>query len=179
MTVEQLFISPGHNFFGRHDQAAGAHSIVAVEQIVCMAGRGIRGDRFFDYQPDYKGQITFSAMEVLEELRLELQLPEAQPQATRRNAFVRGVDLNTLIGQEFAVQGVCFMGVEESKPCHWMNSALGPGAEEWLRGRAGLRCRIVSDGVLRRATERTSHARPAFPTRSSLDSGQHQSAALG
>jgi len=87
-------------------------------------------------------------MEVLEALRRELNLPQAQPEGTRRNVFVRGADLNALIGQEFTVQGVRFAGVEESKPCYWMNDALGPGAEEWLRGRAGLRCRILSDGVL-------------------------------
>lgn len=25
---------------------------------------------------------------------------------------------------------------------------IGPGAEEWLRGRGGLRCRILTDGAL-------------------------------
>lgn len=148
LRVEHLFISPGHNFFGHHDQPAGEHPIVLADQIECVAGRGIRGDRFFDYKENYKGQITFFAMEVLEDLRDELNLPEAQPQATRRNAFIRGADLPALVGQQFAIQGVRFEGVEESRPCHWMNSALGPGAEEWLRGRAGLRCRILSDGIL-------------------------------
>jgi MOSC domain-containing protein YiiM len=150
LRVEQLFISPGHNFFGHHDQPAGEHPIVAVSELECVAGRGIRGDRFFDYKPDYKGQITFFSLEVLEALRRELRLPEAQPQATRRNVFVRGGDLNTLIGSEFEVQGVRFAGVEESRPCYWMNAALGPGAEEWLRGRGGLRCRILTNGWLRR-----------------------------
>jgi len=150
MRVEHLFISPGHNFFGHHDQLAGEHAVIAVDKVECVAGLGIRGDRFFDYRENYKGQITFFAMEVLEALRRELGLPDAQPQATRRNAFVRGVDLQTLIGREFEVQGVRFAGVEESKPCHWMNSALGPGAEEWLKGRAGLRCRILTDGSLKR-----------------------------
>ncbi|MGC3958520.1 MAG: molybdenum cofactor biosysynthesis protein [Verrucomicrobiota bacterium] len=148
MLVEHLFISPGHNFFGHHGQAAGEHPILPVVQIECVAGRGIRGDRFFDFKEDYKGQITFFAMEVLEALRRELQLPGAQPRATRRNAFVRGLDLNALIGKQFEVQGVRFEGMEESRPCHWMNAALGPGAEEWLRGRGGLRCRILTDGVL-------------------------------
>jgi MOSC domain-containing protein YiiM len=147
--VEQLFVSPGHNFFGHHGQPAGEHSIVAMNQIECLAGRGIRGDRFFDYQANYKGQITFFAVEVLEALRFELNLTAVQPQATRRNVFVRGADLNALIGNHFTVQGICFEAVEESKPCYWMNSALGPGAEEWLRGRAGIRCRILTDGVLR------------------------------
>ena len=43
-----------------------------------------------------------------------------------------------------------FAGVEQCKPCHWMDSALGPGAEAWLQGRGGLRARILTDGVLRR-----------------------------
>ncbi len=148
LRVEHLFISPGHNFFGHHDQPAGEHPIVPAEKIECVAGRGIRGDRFFDYKENYKGQITFFAMEVLETLRHELNLPNARPQATRRNAFIRGADLPALIGQQFEIQGVRFGGVEESRPCNWMNAALGPGAEEWLRGRAGLRCRILSDGIL-------------------------------
>jgi MOSC domain-containing protein YiiM len=149
MRVEQLFISPGHNFFGHTGQPAGENPIVALEEIECVAGRGIRGDRFYDFKENYKGQITFFSLDVFDALRRELNLPDVQPQATRRNAFVRGADLNLLIGEEFEVQGVRFAGVEESKPCCWMNSALGPGAEEWLRGRAGLRCRILTDGVLR------------------------------
>lgn len=150
MRVEHIFISPGHNFFGHYGQPAGEHGIIAVEQIECVAGRGIRGDRFFDFKANYKGQITFFSMETLEALREELNLPDAQPQATRRNVFVRDAGLNNLIGKQFEVQGVRFEGVEESRPCHWMNAALGPGAEEWLRGRAGLRCRILVSGDLRR-----------------------------
>jgi MOSC domain-containing protein YiiM len=148
MRISHLFISPGHNFFGHHGKPAGENPIVAVPCLECVAGRGIRNDRFFDYKPDYKGQITFFSLEVFEELRRELRLPNAQPQATRRNVFVTGADLPELIGKEFEVQGVRFAGVEESKPCYWMNSAIGPGAEEWLRGRGGLRCRILTDGVL-------------------------------
>lgn len=145
-----LFISPGHNFYGHHGQPPGEHPIVEVEQVECVAGRGLRGDRFFDYKPDYKGQITFFSMEVLEALRRELNLPHVLPSATRRNVFTRGVDLNTLIGVPFEIQGVRFEGVCECTPCYWMNTALGPGAESWLKGRGGLRARILSDGILRR-----------------------------
>lgn len=146
--VSHLFISPGHNFFGHHGAPAGTAPLIEVPRIECVAGRGIRGDRFFDYKPDYKGQITFFSMEVFEALRKELCLPQATPGATRRNVFIHGLDLNEFIGAEFEVQGVRFAGVEESKPCYWMNSALGPGAEDWLRGRAGLRCRILTDGLI-------------------------------
>jgi len=150
MRVEQLFISPGHNFFGHYGGPSGEHEIVGVEEIECVAGRGIRGDRFFDFRESYKGQITFFAMEVFEALRRELGLPDVQPQDTRRNVFVRGADLGALIGQEFELQNIRFWGVEESKPCSWMDQALGPGAEKWLEGRGGLRCRIITNGTLRR-----------------------------
>jgi MOSC domain-containing protein YiiM len=150
MCVEQLFISPGHNYFGHHGQKPDAHPIVAVDEIECVAGRGIRGDRFFDYKPDYKGQITFFAAEVLDALARELGLAEASPAATRRNVITRGVNLNALVGVEFELQGVRFAGVEECRPCYWMNNAFRhEQAESWLKGNGGLRARILSDGILR------------------------------
>jgi MOSC domain-containing protein YiiM len=147
--VGQLFISPGHNFVGHHGGPPGGNPILPVAEVECVAGRGLRGDRYFDREQNHKGQITFFSLDVFDALRREMHLPDAQPQATRRNAFVRGADLNSFIGQEFEIQGVRFFGVEESKPCDWMNLALGPGAREWLTGRGGLRCRIVTDGLLR------------------------------
>lgn len=147
--IHHLFVSPGHNYFGHHGGPPGDHPILEADRIECVPGRGIRGDRFFDYKEDYKGQITFFAMEVFDLLRRELNLPEARPAATRRNVFTGGLDLLALVGVEFEIQGVRFLGTEECRPCYWMNSALGLGAEDWLRGRGGLRARILSDGWLR------------------------------
>ena len=149
MRVKHLFISPGHNFVGHHGRPPGANPIVAVGEVECVAGRGLRGDRYFDRADNHKGQITFFSLEVFDKLRRELNLPDAQPQATRRNAFTRGVDLNTHIGKEFEIQGVRFAGVAECSPCHWMNTAIGAGAEKFLKDRGGLRARILTDGVLR------------------------------
>ena len=150
--VRHLLISPGHNYFGRHGQPAGEHPLVEVEQLECVAGRGIRGDRFFDFKDNYKGQITFFAMEVFAQMKHELGLPaELSATGTRRNVITEGVDLNALIGMEFEVQGVWFAGVEECRPCRWMNAAFGDErSDNWLTGNGGLRARILSDGVLRR-----------------------------
>jgi len=117
-----------------------------VSEIECVAGRGLRGDRFFDYKPDYKGQVTFFAVEVFKAIRRELSLVLPSPAVFRRNIITEGVDLATLIGQRFFLQGVELEGTEECRPCYWMDQAVGPGAEAWLRGRGGLRCRILSDG---------------------------------
>ncbi len=148
--IRHLAISPGHNYFGHHGVPAGEEPIVEVESVECVAGRGLRGDRFFDFKPDYKGQITFFALETFESLAAALACAEARPIAVRRNVFTRGVDLLALVGREFELQGVRFRGSEECRPCEWMDGAVAPGAHEWLKGRGGLRARILSDGVLRR-----------------------------
>lgn len=148
MRIRHLFISEDHNFFGHHGQPAGEHRIVEVERIECVAGAGIQGDRFFNYRPDYKGQITFFEWEVFQALQNELSLPDATVGSLRRNVITEGVALDQFIGAEFSLQGVSFVGVEECRPCYWMDRALGAGAETWLKGRGGLRARIVAGGSL-------------------------------
>jgi len=136
--VRNLFISPGHNFVGHHGRPPGEHPVLAADQIECVAGHGIRGDRYFDFKQNYKGQITFFSQDVFDAMCGELKLPDAQPFATRRNVLVSGVELGRLVGVEFEIQGVRFAGVEECRPCYWMNQAFGDQrAENWLKGREG------------------------------------------
>jgi hypothetical protein len=149
--IVHLFVSPGHNYFGRHGMAPGTHPTVEVEEISCVAGRGIQGDRFFGYGENYPGQVTFFALEDFRALCERLNVHSKSPGVLRRNIVTRGANLNGLIGREFEVQGVRFRGVQESKPCYWMEQAFGPGAEQALRGHGGLRAEILSDGVVRRA----------------------------
>ncbi|HEX5490497.1 MAG TPA: molybdenum cofactor biosysynthesis protein [Candidatus Udaeobacter sp.] len=148
LEICHLYISPGHNFFGHHGREADNYQSTEVESIECVAGHGVRHDRFFDYRDDYKGQITFFSLEVFDDLCAALHLQNVDPALTRRNVLTRGVDLNRLIGQEFDVQGVRFRGTGECRPCYWMDQALAPGAEEFLKGKGGLRARILTDGKL-------------------------------
>lgn len=151
-----FYISPGHNFFGHHGGPASEHAILEVEQLECVAGRGIRGDRFFDYKQNYKGQITFFADEVYREVEAQFGVIDRPPAVFRRNVITRNVDLNSLVGKAFEVQGVQFVGMEECKPCYWMDQAFHPGTEEALRGRGGLRAKILSTGTLRLSPVPTS-----------------------
>ena len=153
MEICHLYISPGHNFFGHHGREPDDYPIVEVPIIDCVAGHGIRGDRFFDYKESYKGQITFFASEVFHDLCRAMELRDCSPGLVRRNAITAGVDLNELIGQEFEVQGIRFRGTEECRPCYWMDRAIAPGAEQFLKGRGGLRALILSDGKLRSTSQ--------------------------
>lgn len=148
MKIEGLFLSPAHIYFGHHGGPAGAAPIVAVSALECIADRGVTGDRFFDHAPDYKGQITFFGAEIFDALCAAVGASAVPPSAVRRNVITRGVDLNGLIGREFELQGVRFLGTEECRPCYWMAEAVAPGAEQWLQGRGGLRAKIVSSGWL-------------------------------
>jgi MOSC domain-containing protein YiiM len=147
--IHRLYVSPGHNFFGHHGREPDSFPAIEVSALDCVTGRGIRGDRFFDYKVDYKGQITFFALEVFERLCAAFPVRDCSPALLRRNVITRGIDPNRFIDQEFQIQGIRFYGTGECKPCYWMDRAIAPGAEDFLKGRGGLRARILSDGILR------------------------------
>lgn len=123
--------------------------MLAQREITCRAGRGIAGDRFLDFKDDYKGQITFFAREVFDELCARFGVRDRGPEVFRRNVITIGTDLPSLYGREFEIQGVRFLGTGECAPCHWMDEAFHPGAEDALKGCGGLRAKILSDGLLR------------------------------
>lgn len=148
MKICHLYISPGHNYFGHHGQPAGENPVVEVAEIECVAGCGVKGDRFFNYKENYKGQITFFSREVFDSMCVALNLSEKSPAAARRNVVIEGIDLNALIGADFEIQGVKFRGAAHCKPCYWMDQAFAPGAETFLHNKGGLRAQILTDGRL-------------------------------
>jgi MOSC domain-containing protein YiiM len=148
MEICQIFVSPGHNFVGRHGMSPDNHPLVEVKEVECVSGRGLRGDRFFDYQENYKGQVTFFSMEVFEKLCAQFAIDDKPAGVLRRNVIVSGVDLLSLIGKDFEIQGVKLHGTQHCAPCEWMNVAFAPGAQQFLIENAGLRARILSDGKI-------------------------------
>ena len=63
------------------------------------------------------------------------------------------IDLNSLIDNEFKLQGINFLGTQEAAPCYWMNGAIAEGAEEAMKGRGGLRAKILTNGRLKKSPE--------------------------
>ena len=151
LVLQHIYVSARHSYTGRHGLGSVPHRIEEIGQVECVAGRGLRGDRFFDHKENFKGQVTLFSAEVFAEMCAALSLPQASPAALRRNLLVSGGDLNELIGRQFTLQDVLLEASEECRPCYWMDEAFAPGAEAWLRGRGGLRCRILTDGWLRRS----------------------------
>ncbi|MFQ5890663.1 MAG: MOSC domain-containing protein [Gemmatimonadota bacterium] len=150
VAIAHIFTSPGHDFKGRHGLPRENHGVESHDRVECVAGKGLVGDRYFGFEDQYKGQITFFSAEVVRKAREHFGLPSFSPSVFRRNVIVERVDLQALVGREFTVGGVRFFGSEECSPCYWMDQALVPGTEEFLRGRGGLRARILTSGTLTR-----------------------------
>jgi FdhD protein len=149
IVIQDIWISPGHDFKGRHGLGRLDHGMTRVAEALCEAGLGIAGDRYHGKAPGAKTQITFLAREVADDMCRALGVANLDYSVLRRNVLVSGVDLNALIGKTFFINGVLFEGVEECKPCYWMDEAVASGANAFLAGRGGLRCRILSSGTLR------------------------------
>ncbi|OYW31464.1 MAG: hypothetical protein B7Z47_01045 [Chthoniobacter sp. 12-60-6] len=145
-----IYISSGHDYWGKQEAGRFQNGITEVKEIECVAGMGLRGDRYFGYRPDFKGQVTFFDIAIVEEVRNHFKLARLPASVFRRNLIVRGIDLQQWMGKRFLFQGVEFEGSQECKPCHWMDRAIAPGGEDFLKGkfRGGLRARIITSGTL-------------------------------
>lgn len=80
-------------------------------------------------------------------------LPEdADLRHTRRNILLRGIDIDSYIGTTISLDcgggPVEFAVHRPARPCAWMDVTIGPGAQRALRGRGGVQCAPLNDGVL-------------------------------
>lgn len=154
ITIEHIYISPGHNYFGKPKDGPGAHPTTDVEAVEVRTGRGLVGDRYYGVPAHYEAQVTFFAAEVFDALLAEFGRADLEPILTRRNVITRGVPLNALIGQEFTIDAgdapIKLLGTKPCSPCSWMDAMLAQGAHAFLRGRGGMRARILTNGTLKR-----------------------------
>lgn len=148
ITIHNIYISDDHNFYGHHGKEPGSNPMIELDSVECEAGKGIIGDRFHNYKEDYKGQITFFSLEVYKDICTNFKLTNVSPSVFRRNVITSGVDLNSLINKKFNIQGIDFLGTQEAAPCYWMNGVVAEGAENAMKGRGGLRAKILTSGRL-------------------------------
>lgn len=127
----------------------------AVSEVRAVAGKGLEGDRYFDGTGTYSAkvdpahEVTLIEAEAVEALRREtgLELPMGQ---TRRNVVTRAVALNHFVGREFTVGELRLRGHRLCEPCGHMERLVGlKGARAGLVHRGGLRCQILTGGILR------------------------------
>jgi len=141
--IHNIFTSKKHNYFTREKFDIGESPTITHESIICKEGKGLEGDRFeFSTYP-----ITLFSLEVAEEVCQKMQI-QLEIKLFRRNIIVSGVHLNSLIGKRFKIDEIEFEGLAHCSPCTWMNAVMGKGTYALMRGRGGLRVKVISGGVL-------------------------------
>jgi MOSC domain-containing protein YiiM len=147
-----IFISHGHDYWTRGGEGRLQHGSVDLDQVECVAGMGLRGDRYFNKRPDAKGQVTFMAAQAVADIRREFKLPKLPAAVFRRNLVVDGVDLKDWLGRTFVFQDLTFEGTQECCPCDWMDRVVAPGCQDFMKiaFRGGLRAKVLSSGTIHR-----------------------------
>ncbi|MFJ5730720.1 molybdenum cofactor biosysynthesis protein [Streptomyces paradoxus] len=143
--VLQLLVSPAHRLAGRpSDGPSPGPSDERVPRVEVRSGLGLIGDRYYARPAHRDAAVTIIAAE---------NLPAgADLRHTRRNILLRGVDIDACVGATISLDcgtgPVVFAVKRPARPCAWMDVTIGPGAQRALRGRGGVRCIPLSDGVL-------------------------------
>lgn len=144
-SVEAVYLAPD-----------AGEAMTAVDDVEAVAGRGLRGDRYFHERGLYDeredlpagADVTLIEREALDDATAEYDL-DLDPAETRRNLLTRDVPLNHLVDREFRVGEATFRGRRLCEPCNYMASlAEEEGAVAALVHRGGLEADVVESGEI-------------------------------
>ncbi len=144
ITLHLFFSSPQNNYFTNPKCVVGDAPTLSHKELSLVPGRGIKDDRFEEGQYP----ITFFSLEVADVIEKVFER-EIDIALYRRNIIISGVNLCELIGRQFRVGDVLFEGMAHCNPCTWMNAIIGKGTYREMKGRGGLRAKVIEGGTLR------------------------------
>jgi MOSC domain-containing protein YiiM len=136
--VEAICIAPSAGLPARRLDAARA-----------LPGRGLEGDRHVTGDGTFPSGLPGSALTLIEHEVCSSFSPPLAPDEHRRNIVTAGIDLNGLVGHEFAVGDVRCRGMRLCEPCTVIERYASRPVLRPLVHRGGLRADILDDGVIR------------------------------
>lgn len=132
-------------------RSARRGSIVAVDRVEVVAGRGLAGDHFHSRasgRGDGKRSVTLIQAEHLPAVGQLLGRGPIDPRLTRRNLVVSGLNLLALKHRRFRIGDAEFEMTGDCAPCTHMEEALGPGGFQAMRGHGGITARVLRGGFI-------------------------------
>jgi len=116
-----------------------------LDNVMITPGKGLEGDRF-EGRETSKRQVTLIQKEHLHAIASCLGRDALDPDIFRRNIVVSGLNLLALKGKTFRVGGVVLEYTGLCHPCSKMETTLGPGGYNAMRGHGGITTRVIEGG---------------------------------
>lgn len=120
-----------------------------VTEINISTDEGLENDHYS--KKGGKRQITLIQAEHLQVVASILGNAEAiSPLLTRRNIVVSGINLNALKNQQFQLgEDVVLEGTGYCHPCSRMETNLGAGGYNAMRGHGGITAKVIKGGKIK------------------------------
>lgn len=141
-----VFPHPGRVvWIGIRPERRGPVSV--VDNVEALADAGLVGDH-------YSGQngtrhVTLIQAEHLPVVAALTNRAELDPALLRRNIVVSGLNLLALKDQIIQIGTVRLEITGQCHPCSKMETALGPGGYNAMRGHGGMTARVIQSGTIR------------------------------
>jgi MOSC domain-containing protein YiiM len=123
----------------------------AIKEVleVNVTETGLEGDRATKNSPSNKRQVTLIQHEHLAAAASFLGKESIDPNLTRRNVVVKGMNINALKGRKFNIGTAVLEMTGFCYPCSRMEENLGVGGFNAMRGHGGITCRVIQTGKIK------------------------------
>jgi len=121
--------------------------LTIINEVEVISNRGLAGDHRTQREGG-KRQVTLIQAEHLPVLAAITGHDEIPPEWLRRNLVVSGINLYALRKSRFKIGDVLLEGSGTCPPCSRMETILGPGGYNAMRGHGGINARVIEGGVI-------------------------------
>lgn len=118
-----------------------------AKEIQITEADGIVGDHYTGKSK--KRQVTLIQAEHLATVASVLKMDSINPQLTRRNIVISGINLLALKEQQFRIGSAILETTGLCHPCSRMEENLGAGGYNAMRGHGGITTKVIKDGVVK------------------------------
>ena len=123
----------------------GRKAPMQVLESVFIAAAGLEGDR---RASPGKRAVTLLQHEHLSAIASLSGLTSVGPELLRRNLVVGGINLLALKGARFLIGDTILEGTGICAPCSRMETNLGHGGYNAVRGHGGITARVLEEGLV-------------------------------
>lgn len=127
-------------------------TIEVTDEIEVSPEQGIHGDHYSGKSK--KRQVTLIQSEHLEAIAGLLGVDKIDPLLTRRNIIVSGVNLLAFNDKQFRIGDEVILEMTgHCHPCSRMETNLGPGGYNAMRGHGGITTKVIKGGKIRKGDQ--------------------------